>query len=116
MYEDPCATLPDDIRLSIEPGLNVTGGGTNVVVVVAPVANGEGTSEAGSESSSLAGSVSARLQTRRDNSNGGQSKKRLNTQYVAFVTLTLRAMTFDFFFLVRYIFYDRTFVFFIECS
>lgn len=39
VYEDPCATLPDDVRLT-------TGG--------------EGTSEGGSESSSIAGSVSAR--------------------------------------------------------
>lgn len=39
VYEDPCATLPDDVRL------------TN---------GGEGTSEGGSESSSIAGSVSAR--------------------------------------------------------
>ncbi|XP_015602230.1 uncharacterized protein LOC107271123 isoform X2 [Cephus cinctus] len=39
VYEDPCATLPDDLRLN-------TGG--------------EGTSEGGSESSSIAGSVSAR--------------------------------------------------------
>ncbi|KAK2583526.1 hypothetical protein KPH14_009482 [Odynerus spinipes] len=39
VYEDPCATLPDDVRLA-------TGG--------------EGTSEGGSESSSIAGSVSAR--------------------------------------------------------
>lgn len=40
MYEDPCATLPDDVRLG------TTGG--------------EGTSEGGSESSSIAGSVSVR--------------------------------------------------------
>ncbi|XP_076637611.1 microtubule-binding protein cornetto isoform X2 [Colletes latitarsis] len=39
VYEDPCATLPDDVRLT-------TGG--------------EGTSEGGSESSSIAGSVSVR--------------------------------------------------------
>lgn len=39
VYEDPCATLPDDLRLT---------------------AGGEGTSEGGSESSSVAGSVSAR--------------------------------------------------------
>ncbi|XP_026674301.1 uncharacterized protein LOC108631017 isoform X2 [Ceratina calcarata] len=39
VYEDPCATLPDDVRL---------------------VNGGEGTSEGGSESSSVAGSVSAR--------------------------------------------------------
>ncbi|XP_046619999.1 uncharacterized protein LOC124305061 isoform X1 [Neodiprion virginianus] len=39
VYEDPCATLPDDLRLN-------TGG--------------EGTSEGGSESSSIAGSISAR--------------------------------------------------------
>ncbi|XP_076666121.1 microtubule-binding protein cornetto isoform X2 [Andrena cerasifolii] len=38
VYEDPCATLPDDVRLT----------------------TGEGTSEGGSESSSIAGSVSAR--------------------------------------------------------
>ncbi|XP_032688409.1 uncharacterized protein LOC116852311 isoform X2 [Odontomachus brunneus] len=40
VYEDPCATLPDDVRLG------ATGG--------------EGTSEGGSESSSIAGSVSVR--------------------------------------------------------
>ncbi|XP_025155884.1 uncharacterized protein LOC105185336 isoform X1 [Harpegnathos saltator] len=40
VYEDPCATLPDDVRLG------TTGG--------------EGTSEGGSESSSIAGSVSVR--------------------------------------------------------
>lgn len=39
VYEEPCATLPDDVRL---------------------VNGGEGTSEGGSESSSIAGSVSAR--------------------------------------------------------
>lgn len=38
VYEDPCATLPDDLRLNA----------------------GEGTSEGGSESSSIAGSISAR--------------------------------------------------------
>ncbi|XP_058791628.1 uncharacterized protein LOC131664497 isoform X2 [Phymastichus coffea] len=86
VYEDPCATLPDDIRLNIEPAND------SYVVVVAPVANGsgggggggsggggEGTSEAGSESSSLAGSISARVQTRRDNANGGPIKKRITT-------------------------------------
>lgn len=66
VYEDPCATLPDDIRLS-------TGGS-------APGAgNGEGTSEGGSESSSIAGSVSARVQ-KRPNASVAQAKKKLTSQ------------------------------------
>ncbi|XP_054010898.1 uncharacterized protein LOC128893729 isoform X1 [Hylaeus anthracinus] len=58
VYEDPCATLPDDVRLT-------TGG--------------EGTSEGGSESSSIAGSVSVRTNrtnTKRTVAASGVSKKK----------------------------------------
>nr|XP_031833904.1 uncharacterized protein LOC116427557 isoform X4 [Nomia melanderi] len=58
VYEDPCATLPDDVRLT-------TGG--------------EGTSEGGSESSSIAGSVSARgnrTNTKRTVATSSVSKKK----------------------------------------
>ncbi|KAI4481341.1 hypothetical protein M0804_009461 [Polistes exclamans] len=59
VYEDPCATLPDDVRLT-------TGG--------------EGTSEGGSESSSIAGSVSARgnrsSNVKRTSSVSSSSKKK----------------------------------------
>ncbi|XP_076233799.1 microtubule-binding protein cornetto isoform X2 [Calliopsis andreniformis] len=60
VYEDPCATLPDDVRLT-------TGG--------------EGTSEGGSESSSIAGSVSARgnrTNTKRTVAASSVSKKKTN--------------------------------------
>ncbi|XP_029036439.1 uncharacterized protein LOC114872879 isoform X3 [Osmia bicornis bicornis] len=57
VYEDPCATLPDDVRLT----------------------TGEGTSEGGSESSSIAGSVSARANrtnVKRTVAASGASKKK----------------------------------------
>ncbi|XP_014477986.1 PREDICTED: uncharacterized protein LOC106746185 isoform X2 [Dinoponera quadriceps] len=59
VYEDPCATLPDDVRL----------GGTG----------GEGTSEGGSESSSIAGSVSvrtSRMNVKRAAATSGAAKKK----------------------------------------
>ncbi|XP_076657535.1 microtubule-binding protein cornetto isoform X2 [Halictus rubicundus] len=61
VYEDPCATLPDDVRLT-------TGG--------------EGTSEGGSESSSIAGSVSARANrtnTKRTVAASSVAKKKTTT-------------------------------------
>ncbi|XP_017757549.1 PREDICTED: uncharacterized protein LOC108548924 isoform X1 [Eufriesea mexicana] len=60
VYEDPCATLPDDVRLT-------TGG--------------EGTSEGGSESSSIAGSVSARANrtnVKRTITSSNTNKKKTN--------------------------------------
>ncbi|CAK9808561.1 hypothetical protein ANTPLA_LOCUS5822 [Anthophora plagiata] len=64
VYEDPCATLPDDVRLT-------TGG--------------EGTSEGGSESSSIAGSVSARANrtnTKRTVAASGGGKKKTSATEV----------------------------------
>ncbi|XP_051153219.1 uncharacterized protein LOC127276655 isoform X2 [Leptopilina boulardi] len=61
VYEDPCAILPDDMRLN---------------------AGGEGTSEGGSESSSVTGSISARMNrinSKRTSLTSNSTKKKTNT-------------------------------------
>ncbi|XP_023247441.1 uncharacterized protein LOC106635865 isoform X2 [Copidosoma floridanum] len=78
VYEDPCATLPDDMRLSGGSSGPAT---TNGATTNGPASVGvrpEGTSEAGSESSSIAGSVSAARcpQKRPATVPGAQNKKK----------------------------------------
>lgn len=61
VYEDPCAILPDDMRLN---------------------AGGEGTSEGGSESSSVTGSISARMNrinTKRTSLASNSTKKKASS-------------------------------------
>lgn len=72
VYEDPCAQLPDDMRLAAAEAGQSCGSAQG----------GEGTSEGGSESSSIAGSVSAHHQRVQKRANGPQAqpKKKLTTQ------------------------------------
>lgn len=76
VYEDPCATLPDDVRLG------TTGG--------------EGTSEGGSESSSIAGSVSVRtnrINVKRTATTSTTMKKKAGGTESQKVTRTKTAVT-----------------------